>query len=453
MDSFDIPTPAEETSPPPRKKLALHWQIVIGLALGAVLGLAANAIASRPGLEGDPWDLDQNGVHDRLDWWVGNVVEPLGRVFVRLILMVVLPLVFSALVLGVVGIGDARHLGRLGLKTLGLTALLSSTAVFLGIALVNGVQPGRMMPAAQRQALCEKYRGKVEDAVSQARRAKPFSDALLDLIPENPLQEAVGAVDGSSKGNGMLALMLFALVVGVAASQKQEQCQTFLAMLEGINQIAMTVIGYAMRIAPFGVACLVFSMTARLGWSLFAPLGAFVGVVLAGLAIQLFVVYPIVLWMFSPIRPADFFRGVSDAMATAFGTSSSNATLPTSLRVAEENLRLAPQVSRFVLTVGATGNQNGTGLYEGVVVLFLAQVFQIELSLAQQASVLLMAVLAGVGTAGIPGGSLPMIVVVLQTVGVPADGIAIILGIDRLLDMCRTVVNVTGDLAIAACVD
>jgi DAACS family dicarboxylate/amino acid:cation (Na+ or H+) symporter len=207
-----------------------------------------------------------------------------------------------------------------------------------------------------------------------------------------------------------------------------------------------------MRLAPYGVACLVFAMTARLGLTLVPPLLGFMATVLIGLALQMAVVYPLALWLFAKRSPWAFFRDISDAIVTAFGTSSSNATLPVSLRVAEENLRLPRSVSNFVLTIGATGNQNGTALFEGVVVLFLAQVFHVELTLVQQVTVVLMAMLAGIGTAGVPGGSLPLVVVVMQSVGVPGEGIGIILGVDRLLDMCRTTLNVTGDLAIAACV-
>ena len=281
---------------------------------------------------------------------------------------------------------------------------------------------------------------------------RQLKDTLLDLIPENPFQEIVGAMDASSKGNGLLAVMFFALAVGIAANAARERCAALLAFLESVNAACMAIIGFAMRLAPYGVACLVFGMTARLGLSLVPPLAGFMGVVLLGLLIQLAAVYPLALRVLARMSPMVFFRKISEAMWTAFGTSSSNATLPTSLRVAHEELRLPRDVSNFVLTMGATGNQNGTALYEGVAVLFLAQVFAVDLTLGQQFTVALMAILAGVGTAGVPGGSLPMIVIVLQSVGIPAEGIGISLGIDRVLDMSRTLLNVTGDLAIAVCV-
>ncbi len=440
--------------PPPRRRIPLHWQIVLGLILGAAVGLAANTLASRvpmPGMS-DPFDVDANGVHDRLDWWAINVADPLGKVFLRLIFMVVIPLVFSALALGAVGLGDVRRLGRVGLRTFLYTLGLSLSAVFLGVLLVNLLGPGRTLAPEQQAMLKAQYARSADDAVAKARQAKPLRDTLLDIIPENPLQEMVGAMDGSSKGKGILAVMFFALTLGVAATFVPEESKTLVGWLEGLNAVSMVIIGFAMRLAPFAVACLVFSVTARLGLAMFPPLIGFVATVLLAMALQFFVVYSLVLWWFGGVCPRRFFIQIAEATAMAFGTSSSNATLPTSLRVAQEDLGLPASVSNFVLTIGATGNQNGTALYEGIVVLFLAQVFHVDLTVFQQITVVVMAVLAGVGTAGIPGGSLPMIVVVLHSVGVPGEGIGIILGIDRILDMCRTVLNVTGDLAIAQCV-
>jgi DAACS family dicarboxylate/amino acid:cation (Na+ or H+) symporter len=420
-------------------KLPLHWQILIGLLVGATLGLAASALAAR--------HIAPDAVNS-----IARIADPLGKVFLRLIFMVVVPLVFSALALGVAGLGDTRRLGRVGLRTLLFTIGLSACAVVLGVVLVNTIRPGRYLSESQQIELNEQYGADAQKALIAAKQAKPLQDILLDIIPENPLQEMVGAVDGSSKGNGMLAVMFFALAFGIAMIFVPEKTQTLKSLLDGLFAVCMAIIGFAMRLAPYGVACLVFAMTARLGLALALPLLGFIATVLLGLALQMAVVYPLVVWLFARRSPWSFFRDISDAILTAFGTSSSNATLPTSLRVAEENLRLPRDVSNFVLTIGATGNQNGTALFEGVVVLFLAQVFHVELTIAQQVTVVLMAMLAGVGTAGVPGGSLPLIVVVMQSVGVPAEGIGIILGVDRLLDMCRTTLNVTGDLTIAACV-
>ncbi len=429
--------------------MPLHTKIFIGLIVGIVAGLAANALGSTQ--KGALGDTNANGLTDWLDaviYWA----EPVGKIFLRLMFMVVVPMVFSALALAVVEIGDLRKLGRMGLKTLGFTAILSSCAVLIGIGLVDFMQPGRSLSDEQRQNLLEKYASGATDKVNKAKEAKPVRDTIVDLFPENPLQEMVGAVDGSSKGNGMLAVMVFALVCGMAITTNPNETKTFVGWLEGLYAISMSVIEFAMKLAPYGAGCLVFALAAQLGFDILKTLFWFVITALLGLSLQLFLVYSIVVIVFARMSPWKFFSNVSEAMMVAFGTSSSSATLPTAMKVASDELKLPSRVSNFVLTVGATGNQNGTALYEGVVVLFLAQVMGVDLTASQQFTVVLMAILAGVGTAGVPGGSLPLIVVVMQSVGVPGAAIGIIMGVDRILDMCRTVVNVTGDLAIAVCV-
>lgn len=440
---------------PPRRGMALHTKILIGLLVGAALGIACNLSFRVPAEAVDLATIDANGngIHDTLEWWAIHVAAPLGNVFLRLVLMVVLPLVFSALVLGVLGLGDLSRLGRVGVTSLLYTLLLSGTSVAIGIGLVNWIQPGARLSAEQKAFLKEAYANEAEDKLAKAEQAKPIERILLDMLPENPVQEMAGALDGSSPGNGMLAVMFFALIFGVALAMIEESKRaTMVALLETLFDVSMIVIGFAMRLAPYAVACLMFSMTARMGGGILVTLLWFVLTVVLALSLQMFVVYSIALKIFARRSPIQFFRDAQDAIFTAFGTSSSNATLPTALRVSEEKLGIPTEIGRFVLTVGSTANQNGTALYEGVVVLFLAQVFGVELTLPQQLTVVLMSVLAGVGTAGVPGGSIPLIVVVLKSVGVPPGGIAIILGVDRVLDMCRTTLNVTGDLALAACV-
>lgn len=443
--------PATAQAEPPHQKIVprrvpLHTKILIGLLTGAAGGLAANVAGTWIGA-----DDDDNGLADWLDatvYWV----EPVGKVFLRLMFMAVLPLVFSALSLAVVEIGDIRKLGRMGLRTLAYTAVLSGTAVLIGLVLVNHVRPGDSLPAELRDRIISREESATERGLQQAARAKSVRDTLVDLIPENPLQEMVGALDGSSKGNGMLAVMVFSLIFGIAIAVQPEKCVTLVRWLEGWNAVAMAVIAFAMRLAPLGAGCLVFVVTAQLGFPILGTLAWFVGTCVFGLALHLFGTYPLVLTVLGRKHPAAFFREAREAMLVAFGTSSSNATLPTAIKVAAEDLRLPPRVANFVLTVGATGNQNGTALFEGFVVLFLAQVMGIELSFGRQLTVVLMSVLAGIGTAGVPGGSIPLIIVVMQSVGVPAEAIGIVFGVDRLLDMCRTVVNVTGDLVVAQCV-
>jgi DAACS family dicarboxylate/amino acid:cation (Na+ or H+) symporter len=431
---------SDEARPRPSHKHQSALPILLGLLAGLVLGLIANALGMRDG---------------RPDRWVAlaiAVAQPVGKVFLRLMFMVVVPFVFAALSLAIVEIGEPRRLGRLGLKTLVLTGVFSATAVLIGVTLVNVFQPGHVLSEQQRTQLAARYEADSARLAAHAKQAKSFADTLVDMLPENPLQEMVGAVDGSSKGNGMLAVMCFALCGGLAISARREECQTLVAWLQGVQAAAMVIIGFALKLAPVGAGCLVFAITAQLGMDILRTLFWFAATVIAGLLLQLFGTYSAMLVSLSRRSPWQFYRDVSPAMLTAFATSSSNATLPTAIRVADDELKLPQHVSRFVLTVGATGNQNGTALYEGVVILFLAQVMGVELNFGQQLQVVLMSILAGIGTAGIPGGSLPLVMVVMRSVGVPPESIAIILGIDRLLDMCRTVVNVTGDLAVATCV-
>ncbi len=420
-----------------------HVLILAGLVIGIVCGTIANRVQA-----------PENGETGKMIVSaLISLANPIGQLFLRMMKMVVLPLVFSALFLAVVDVGDLRKLGRIGLITLFYTALLSISAVIIGITLVNFVQPGRAISSETQQKLTEAAADDASVFIEKAKAAKSIGQTLVDLLPENPLQEMVGAVDASSKGNGMLAVMIFALLFGIVASTMQEKTLVLTDSLRGIYEISMTILGWALKLAPLGAGCLVFVVTAQMGADILKALALFVAVVLGGLAIHLLVVYSIVLSAFGRRSPLAFFRSITDAIFVAFSTSSSSATLSTSLKVAGEQLHLRPETANFVLTVGATGNQNGTALFEGVVVLFLAQVFSVDLSLGQQITVVLMSVLAGVGTAGVPGGSIPLIIVVLKSVDVPESGIAIILGVDRLLDMSRTVVNVVGDLVVATCVD
>jgi len=412
--------------------------------VGGSAGLLANRLCPA---------LPDGAPHPGLAWAVHNIAEPVGQVFMRLILMVVLPLVFSALVLGVAQIGDLRRLGRVGLQTLLLTVILSASSVAIGVGLANTLRPGLHLSPERRVALRDRYTPQTAEKLGQARQTKPLRDTLLDIIPRNPLREMVGAVDGGSSGGGMLAVMFFALVFGIALAMAPDRTRPLISVLEGIYDVVLVIVSWAMRLAPLGVAGLVFGVTALLGVEIVKTLSCYVLTVLAGLTLHLVGVYSLVLAVLGRTNPLRFFSRISEAMLTAFGTSSSNATLPTSLRVAEGNLGLRREIAGFVLTVGSTANQNGTALYEGVTVLFLAQVFGVDLTLTQQITVALMSILAGIGTAGVPGGSIPLVIVVLESVGVPGEGIGIILGIDRLLDMCRTTLNVTGDIAVAVCVN
>jgi dicarboxylate/amino acid:cation (Na+ or H+) symporter, DAACS family len=339
------------------------------------------------------------------------------------------------------------------LKSVLFTVLLSGTSVVLGLTLVNVLAPGKQLSDATKKELTAKYGGAATQKVEQGTKKAPLADTLLGLIPQNPLAEAVNAFAANYTGGGLIAVMVFSLFFGVAmAMAPPARVAALTAMLQGLFDVCMLIIAFAMKLAPIGVACLGFALTATLGVDVVRSLGFYATVVVLGLALHQFGTYSFFLKFIAGKSPWQFFKETREAQLTAFSTSSSNATLPVSMRVAEEKLRLPPQISRFVLTVGASANQNGTALYEGVTVLFLAQVFGVELTLAQQIVVALMCIMAGLGTAGVPGGSLPLVVGVLVTIGVPGEAIAIILGIDRLLDMCRTTLNVTGDLVCAVLV-
>jgi DAACS family dicarboxylate/amino acid:cation (Na+ or H+) symporter len=365
--------------------------------------------------------------------------------------MVVVPLLFSALVLGVTEIGQASKVGKIGVKALALTLLLSGTAVGLGLAAVNIVKPGVGLSQDQVQDLQKTY-GKAEDAaknVKTSEEAKSGADTIVDLFPKNPLDSAVKALEG-----GILPFMVFALIFGLALTSVEfEKALPVKQFLEGLFAVSMRIIEMAMSFAPFGVFALIFAMAASTGVGAFIALGKYVILVLVVLAIHQFGVYSLALKFIAKRNPMQFFRQIRTVMLTAFSTSSSTATLPTAIKSAREDVGLNPASSTFVLTVGATANQNGTALFEGITILFLAQLYGVDLSLGQQAMVMGLAILAGVGTAGVPGGAWPMIAIILAKIGVPPESIGLCLGVDRILDMSRTVLNVTGDMTIAACVD
>lgn len=364
--------------------------------------------------------------------------QPLGSMFLRALLLLVIPIVFSAMAVGI-GDLDLGRLGKLGLRTLGYTVLVSTIAVTLGLILVNVLQPGAGVSSAMREH--------ARTAVTAAPKpigASPV-DFIVAIVPSNPVQAAA---------NGdMLGFVFFSLLFGVGlALTKSEGSMALRRGISGLFDVCMVLIMLVLRLAPIGVGALMFTMTARVGFEILIQLAAYVAVVLLGLGLHLFGVYAVLLRLIARRAPLSFFRDMRLALATAFSTASSNATLPTALHVADEHLMLPRHVSRFVLTAGATMNQNGTALFEGVTVLFLAQVYGVDLGWAQQAIVMFVCVLAGIGTAGVPAGSLPVIAMILGLVGVPPEGIGLLLGVDRLLDMCRTTVNVGGDLVIAALV-
>src|SRR5690606_6044785 len=363
----------------------------------------------------------------------------------RLIFMLVIPLLFSALVVGVAEMGDIRSLGRIGWKTLAYTVIVSGIAVMIGLLLVNWLEPGAGVDAGVAQELLASSADRAQAIVAGTANQPRGLDMILEIVPSN--------IVGAAANNAILGVMFFALMLGIGLVLTDSPAsRTLLRGIEGLFEVSMVLIGLVIRLAPYAVFCFMFNLAALFGWDLLARLGAYVGVVLLALSIHMFLVSALALRLFARRSPLAFFKGVQEAMVMAFSTASSNATLPTALQVADTELKLPGKVSRFVLTVGATANQNGTALFEGVTVLFLAQFFGVDLSLGQQAMVMFVCILGGIGTAGVPAGSLPVVALICGMVGVPPEGIGLILGVDRLLDMCRTTLNVTGDLVAATVV-
>ncbi|MCL6697680.1 dicarboxylate/amino acid:cation symporter [Sphingomonas sp. NSE70-1] len=412
-----------------RRSISLQWQMLIGFLVGLTLGLIANAAAE------PAW----------AEWISTYVTGPIGQIFLRLIFMMVIPLLISALIVGIAEMGDIRALKRVGLKTLAFTVVVSGIAVVLALAVTNYFQPGVGVDHAQAQEMLDSAR-QGAGAILSGQAEKPTGvDAVLAIIPSN----IVTAMSTSD----ILAVMVFALIFGIGMLlTATPQTALLLNIFEAIFQVSMRLMGLIIRLAPIAIACFMFNLASLFGWDLLVKLGAYVGVVLLALGVHMFVTYPLLLKFAGGVSPLWFFRQSQEAMVMAFSTASSNATLPTAMRVAEEKLGLPRRVARFVLTIGATANQNGTAIFEGVTVLFLAQFFGVELSLGQQAVVLFICILGGIGTAGVPAGSLPVVALILGLIGVPPEGIGLVLGVDRFLDMCRTTLNVTGDLTCATVV-
>jgi dicarboxylate/amino acid:cation (Na+ or H+) symporter, DAACS family len=436
-DAFEreIATDLDAETPDKPKGMALHTKILIGLLLGVVAGVAVNRMFG--------------GDHPRVAWVIDNITNPVGQLFLRLLLMIVVLLVFSSLVVGVAGIGDIRKLGRVGLKSFGYCLVISAISVAIGITLANTIRPGERIDPATSAALQQRFAADTTKVVDAAKASTSGSSPLMQvvetIVPKNPFYAVAGKEDPN-----MLHLMFIGLVIGIAITLLPVTVTApVLRVLEGLYEITAKIIEMIMKFAPYAVACLLFTTTARFGLDLLQALAWFVLTVLLGLSIHMFGVYSLSIYFLSRISPLEFFRRIKTVILTAFSTSSSNATLPTALRVSERNLGVPQEINSFVLTVGATANQNGTALYEGVTVLFLAQLAGVDLSLGQQLMVVYLAILGGIGTAGVPSGSIPFIIGVLVTIGVNPALIAIIIGVDRILDMCRTTLNVTGDLTAA----
>jgi dicarboxylate/amino acid:cation (Na+ or H+) symporter, DAACS family len=407
-----------------RRGMPLHTKILVGLAVGVTAGLSANIFGNDA-----PW----------IDTTVDYVAQPIGQIFLRMLFMVVIPLVFSTLALGVAGLGDVRKLGRIGGKTFGFFVLTTSMAVLLGLTLINIVQPGNGLDPLVRADLLAQYSSEASEKVLLSENTGFGINTLVNIVPRNP-------IDSAARGD-MLGVIFFTLMFGVALTRlPQSLSGPVIKVLEGVAQAVIEIIGFVMKIAPYGVAALIFSVTARFGFEVLRSVGLYVIMVLFALAVHQFGTLTILAKVLGGISPRMLFSRGRYMMVTALSTSSSAATMPTTLRTAEEEFGVPRQVAGFVIPLGTTMNMNGTALFEGMTVLFLAQVFGINLSIGAQLIVILMSVITAIGAAGVPGGSIPLLVMVLAMVGVPPEGIALVLGVDRILDMARTVPNVTADM-------
>ena len=418
-----------------------HWNILIGLILGAIVGIVSHEIADRSQV-----------LNGWLIFATDTIAYPIGQIFLRLLFIVVVPLVFASLAAGVARLGDLSKLGRIGGRALAFFLLTTTFSVVIGLVAMNLFRPGTGFNPETRAELMTTFE---QDSAKLAITATAQEvettimriNQILDMfLPRN----IIGAITQMQ----MLPLIVFGILFGVALSlQSTPRRDEMTSWLDTISDAMVTIVGFAMRIAPYAVFCLIFVVTSKFGAQLLVKLSFYVLIVIGCYLIQLFILYPILLRTIAKRNPIDFFRRSIPIMVTAFSTSSSNATLPTSMQVSQRDLGIRPTVAGFVLPLGATINMNGTALFEGCVVLFVAQVFGIELPIAKQGVILLLCVISSIGVAGVPGGSLPLLMIVMAQVGVPPTGIAIVLGVDRLLDMGRTVVNVMGDIVTAAYVE
>jgi Na+/H+-dicarboxylate symporter len=418
------------------KKIPLHTQIIIGLVLGLIFGL----VSIKTGMP---------------KWITLDYIKPIGTIFINGLKMIAMPLVLASLIIGVSNLGDISKLSRIGGRTLFLFLATTVVSISIGLALVNIFKPGAALPDSTRENLMALYEG---DAGKRAASASQLQDQsplqpLIDMVPQNFF---LATTDNAA----MLQVVFFAILAGIALLQiPRSKAEPVMAFFDGFNEVITQIVNYIMVIAPFGVFALMASLIVEIAGddpdsavSLLLALLKYSLIVLAGLFIVMLVMFPILLKTMTKVPVGLFFKAIRPAQLLAFSTSSSNATLPVTMKLTEEELGVSENIASFVLPLGATVNMNGTSLYQSVAAVFIAQALGMELSFSQQIMIVLTSTLAAVGSAGVPGAGLIMLIVVLESIGVPAAGIALIMAPDRILDMFRTVVNVTGDVVVAAVV-
>jgi Na+/H+-dicarboxylate symporter len=406
-------------------RLPLHTKIFLALLAGAGFGLIANRL--------------------ELSAFVVGYIKPVGTAFVRLIGMVVVPLVFASLLVGTTSLKDIRSLGRIGAKTIVFYLCTTALAISLGLLLANIVRPGSRLSAETKERLVAGATAQSETGAGPAVERPSVRDLLLNIIPTNPI---AALAEGK-----MLQIIFFALLMGVCLTLiPPEQSRPVIRFFEGVNEAIVKMVHVIMQVAPYGVFALIAAVVADFGLGILLTLITYCAVVLLGLALHPLLVYATVLKVLTRTNLRQFFRGIRPAQLVGFSSSSSSATLPVTIECVTENLGVSNSVCSFTLPLGATINMDGTALYQGVATVFIAQLYGMDLSFGQQLTVVLTATLASIGTAGIPGAGIVTLAIVLNSVGVPLQGIGIIMGVDRFLDMCRTVVNITGDAACAVVV-
>ncbi len=397
------------------RPLQTYTKILIGLLLGVLAGLAFGPVIAE--------------------------VKPLGTAFIRLIQMIVVPLVFASLLVGTASLGDPKKMGRIGLKTLVYYLAYTALAVLLGLALANLLEPGRGLPYEVQSRLLASYGGQAGSRATGANQRPDPVETLLRVIPTNPMS--------SLSQSNLLQVIFFAIFSGVAlALLPRERATPVLAFFQGLGDAMIEIVHIVIRLAPYGVFALMAAVVGSFGLGVLLPLLRYTLVTIAGLVLLNFT-YPPVVRLVSGMSPLVFMRGIRSPQLIAFSTSSSSATLPVTIQACEEKLGVPPDIASFVLPLGATVNMNGSALYHGVSAVFIAQVYGIPLALGDQVMIVLTATLASIGAAGAPGVAILMLVIVLEQAGIPVEGISLILGVERILDMFRTTVNITGDASAA----